>query len=79
MLHTRTHTHTTAVDVPQPTSPPSTPFLSSPFVYILVVGVLALVPVVFGIVLCKKARERKSKVQYVRGELYSMYVCTDIY
>ena len=58
----------TADDVPRPTSPPPTPFLSSPHVYILVVGVLAVVPVVFGIVMCKKARERKSKIHYARGK-----------
>ena len=58
----------TADDVPRPTPPPPTPFLSSPHVYILVVGVLAVVPVVFGIVMCKKARERKSKIHYARGK-----------
>ena len=61
--------NTLAADqVPQPTSSPPTSFLSSSYVYILVVGVLAVVPLVFGIVLCKKAREKRSKVQYVRGE-----------
>ena len=61
----------TADDVPQPTSPPSTPFLNSPYVYILVLAVLAVVPVVVGIALCKKAWEKKSKVQYARGEQLS--------
>ena len=31
-------------------------------------GVLVVVPIVFGIVLFKKAKERKRKVQYCRSE-----------
>ena len=71
----------------------STPFLESSYVYIVVVGVLAVVPIVMGIVLFKKAREKKRKVQYCRGGLLCpgvrerecvcacvrVYVCTFVY
>ena len=42
--------------------------------YIIVAGVVAVVPIVLGIVLCKKARERKRKVQYCRGEPWHLCV-----
>ena len=63
-----------AEEVPQPTSEPPTPFLKSPYVYILVVGVVAVVPVVLGIVLCKKSKDRKDKVQYCRGKQLTLVI-----
>lgn len=58
----------TVIEAPESSPADSTPFLSSPYVYIIVIGVVAVVPIVLGIVLFKKAREKRMKLLYCRGE-----------